>query len=226
MRRCVCAYVHVCVNALSVCAWMRVNGALQECWPSIGDECADMTVIHGDVYSKPREAERPDLRGIKRKKEGKWKKHPMFLLNSIKDKKIARVYMNEWGQFIHLSLSVFTEAVRSVWYHQSNVVIMWADNAYWHGWLMFSTCSNSQRTQPNTPTPPQHKHTERCMCSLSRLIPSHYCRQSLQCLCTSARFSFSMQSESQTSHTQKKHTHMRSYTQAQKSAVNTRLLRN
>lgn len=32
------------------------------------DECSDMTVIHGDVYSKLREAERQDLLGIKRKK--------------------------------------------------------------------------------------------------------------------------------------------------------------
>lgn len=43
---------------------------LQGCWPSIGDKCADMTVIHGDVYSKLREAERLELRGIKRNKEG------------------------------------------------------------------------------------------------------------------------------------------------------------
>lgn len=48
---------------------MRVNGALRGRRPSIGDECADMTVIHGDVYSKLRERERLDLRGIKRKKE-------------------------------------------------------------------------------------------------------------------------------------------------------------
>lgn len=47
---------------------MRVNGALQGHWHSMGDECADMTVIHGDVYSKPREGERLSLRGIKRKK--------------------------------------------------------------------------------------------------------------------------------------------------------------
>lgn len=48
---------------------MRVNGTLQGRWPSIGDECADMTVIHGDVYSKLRKGERLDLRGIKRKNE-------------------------------------------------------------------------------------------------------------------------------------------------------------
>lgn len=48
---------------------MRVNGALHGRWPSIGDECADMTVIHGDVYSKLRKGERLDFRGIKGKKE-------------------------------------------------------------------------------------------------------------------------------------------------------------
>lgn len=48
---------------------MTVNGALQGRGPSIGDECADMTVIHGDVYSKLREGERFDLRGIKIKKD-------------------------------------------------------------------------------------------------------------------------------------------------------------
>lgn len=36
--------------------------------PCIGDECADMTVIHGDVYSKLREGGRLDLRGIQREK--------------------------------------------------------------------------------------------------------------------------------------------------------------
>ena len=50
---------------------MRVNGALRGRWPSIGDECADITVIHGDVYSKLREGERLNLGGIKRKKGGK-----------------------------------------------------------------------------------------------------------------------------------------------------------
>ena len=41
--------------------------------PSIGDECADMTVIHGDVYSKLRERERDSTSGglKERKEEGK-----------------------------------------------------------------------------------------------------------------------------------------------------------
>lgn len=48
-----------------------MNSALREYWPSIEDKCADMTVIHGDVYSKPREEEGFDLHGIKRMREAK-----------------------------------------------------------------------------------------------------------------------------------------------------------
>lgn len=36
---------------------MRVNVHCRDAGPSIGDECADMTVIHGDVYSKQRRRE-------------------------------------------------------------------------------------------------------------------------------------------------------------------------
>ena len=65
---------------------MRVNGALQGRWPSIGDECADMTVIHGDVYSKLSEGERLHLRGINREKGRKRKRgseRRMFFLNPV-----------------------------------------------------------------------------------------------------------------------------------------------
>lgn len=94
-------------SVLSVSVWMRVNVALQGRWHSIEDECADMTVIHGDVYSKPKEGERLNLRGIKKRKKAKWKKDPacrMFLLNFVE--KIGKVYIYDRRQFIHLCVSL------------------------------------------------------------------------------------------------------------------------
>lgn len=63
---------------------MRVNGALQGRWHSIGDECADMTVIHGDVYSKPGEGERLKLRGLETGNKKKEWAFYTFLLNLVK----------------------------------------------------------------------------------------------------------------------------------------------
>lgn len=203
---------------------MRVNGALQECWPSIGDECADMTVIHGDVYSKPREAERLDLRGIKRKKEGKWKKHLMFLLNSIKDKKIAKVYMNEWGQFIHLSLCLYRSCpLCMISPEQCTYYVNWQCLLTWLAHVQHLFKQPTYTTKHPDPTKTQTHRKVHVLIEpahplpLLQTIPAVFVYQCTFLFLNAERIS-------DQSHTKK--THMRSYMQAQNSAVNTRLLRN
>lgn len=64
----------------------------QGCRSAAGDEYADMTVMHGDVYSKP---------GDKSSGERGERKDPVFKPNSVQHGETAKVYMNERGQFIY-----------------------------------------------------------------------------------------------------------------------------
>lgn len=115
-----------------------------------------MTVIHGDVYSKPRKAERRDLVGIKRKK-GEWRRGgpDVFTEHRLNTWKIIRGYLSDATRAGHPSSCLSLEWDRSPLslcdIAKACVVIMWTDSAHWHGWLMFSACSNSQHTQLQTP---------------------------------------------------------------------------
>lgn len=120
----------------------------------------------------------------------------MFLLNSVKHKKIGNAYINERGQFIHLSVStVKLFSISPVWYHQRNVIIMWTDMVGSRSVLVQTANIHPHAPPPNTRT---HAHSRRCMCALSQLVPPHYWKQFLQCLWSTA---CSMQSKSQPFHT-------------------------
>lgn len=117
---CTCVFMSESVlmhSVPSVREWMSMNGPQQGGWSSVGDKYADMTVMHGDVYSKWKDM------GKSMETEGRWKE-PMFIPSSVQQREIAQVYMNKWGQFIYHSLDSVVSVVCSVWYHQWNAVII------------------------------------------------------------------------------------------------------
>lgn len=67
-QECVCECI-LCPAWGSECAWMLFQ---QGCRSSVGDEYADMTVMHGDVYSKPRDKSSGDEWGKKSWSERSW----------------------------------------------------------------------------------------------------------------------------------------------------------
>lgn len=90
------------------------------------------------------------------KENGKRKTDPacrMFLLNSVKHKKIGNAYINERGQFIHLSVStVKLFSISPVWYHQRNVIIMWTDMVGSRSVLVQTANIHPLAPPPNTHT--------------------------------------------------------------------------
>lgn len=147
--RCMCVYALVCMRSVrSVSAWMRVNGALQARWHSIEDECADMTVIHGDVYSKPRDS---SSGGLKTKKKAKWKTDSacrMFLLNSVE--KFGQVYIYDGRQFSRLYSDAAFSLLCMISLEECSYYVNWQCSV---AWLAHAQRSFKQPTHsPNTYT--------------------------------------------------------------------------
>lgn len=139
-----------------------------------------MTVIHGDVYCKPREGETQTSGGLE-KKNVKWRKDPacrMILLNFVR--KIVIVCVYDRRQFTHLRVSLQWSFSLSALYDITRGMLLLCELTM----LSDMIGSRSALVQTAQHTLRTHKHTLRCMCTLSLLIPSHYCRQYLQCLGT------------------------------------------
>lgn len=108
-----------------------------------------------------------------------------FSWNLLSAKK--NVSLDKWKRTVHSSCCLHTEASP---YDISGEIAV-----NWHG----SICSSSK----HTPTQPSAK--QRCMCPLSLLVPSHYCKQFLQCLWIIPRQCCSIPNKAESTHT--KHAH-------------------
>lgn len=151
----------------------------------------------------------------------------MFLLNSVKHKKIVKVYMNEWGQFIHLSLSLeWSYPLCMISPEECSYYVNWQCSLTWLAHVQRLFKQPTYKTPPPLPHPTNthththihavtHTHTHKGEYTLILLIQSHYCRQSLQCLWTSTRLCCSMQNTSHASHTKQTHTYLQ-YMQGRK----------
>lgn len=169
-----CVWTH---SVPSVREYMSMNWPQQGGWSSVGDEYADMTVMHGDVYSKWKDM------GKSRETEGRWKE-PMFIPSSVQQRELAQVYMNKWGQFIyHFLLTVWFLLSALYDITKGMQLLSKLTMLSLHGWLVFRTCSDSRHIEPDAPTLANYNHRWRCLwgeCSKSLHAATHTHRQQTQ----------------------------------------------